>query len=57
MLNRNYWKILDEELEELNIYYFSGLSKKEKQQINKNVKNHRINSVACWISHPQLSGF
>ncbi len=43
MLNRNYWQILDEELEELNIYYFSGLSKKEKQQINKNVKNHRIN--------------
>ena len=38
LLNRNYWEILDEELEELNIYIFKDTTKKEEQQIDKNVK-------------------
>ena len=36
--NRDYWQVLDEELEELSIYIFKDTTKKEKQQINKNVK-------------------
>jgi len=36
--NRNYWQVLDEELEELNIYIFKNTTKKEKQQITKNRK-------------------
>ena len=36
--NRDYWQVLDEELEEVCIYQFQNATKKEKQQINKNRK-------------------
>lgn len=36
--NRDYWQVLDEELEELNIYVFKDTTKKEKEQIKKNSK-------------------
>jgi len=36
--NRDYWEILDEELEELDIYVFNDTTKKELKQIKKNVK-------------------
>ena len=39
--NRNYWEILDEELEELNIYVCSNTTKKELKQIDKNVKLYK----------------
>ena len=43
--NRDYWQVLDEELEEVCIYQFQNAAKKEKEQINKNVKltNRLIN--------------
>ncbi len=36
--NRDCWQVLDEELEELNIYIFKDTTKKEKEQIKKNSK-------------------
>ncbi len=36
--NRDYWQILTEDLEELDIYVFENTTKKEIKQINKNVK-------------------
>ncbi len=36
--NRDYWEVLDEEIEELNIYVFKDTTKKELKQIDKNVK-------------------
>ncbi len=45
LLNRYYWEVLDEGLEELNIYVFDDTTKKELKQIKKNVKlyNQLIN--------------
>ena len=39
--NRNYWEILDEELEELDIYIHNDTTKKELKQIDKNTKLYR----------------
>ena len=36
--NRDYWEILDEELEELCVSEFQNDTKKEKEQIKKNIK-------------------
>jgi len=41
LLNRDYWEVLDEELEELNIYVYSDTTKKELKQIEKNTKLYR----------------
>ena len=38
LLNRFHWEILDEELEELNIFDFEDTTKEEKKEIDKNVK-------------------
>ena len=38
LLNRYDWEILDEELEELCLCEFEDDTKKEKQQIKKNIK-------------------
>ena len=38
LFNRFNWEILDEELEELGIYEFKGMSKKEKKEVDENVK-------------------
>ncbi len=37
LLNRFHWEILDEELEELDIYGFKGMSKKE-EELDRNAK-------------------
>ena len=36
--NRDYWEILDEELEELYLCEFQNDTKEEKEQIKKNIK-------------------
>lgn len=36
--NRFRWEVLDEELEELNIYVFNDTTKKELKQIKKNAR-------------------
>ena len=38
LLNRYHWEILDKELEELNIYEFKSMTKKEKEQVKKNME-------------------
>ncbi|MBI2545926.1 hypothetical protein HYV81_01990 [Candidatus Woesearchaeota archaeon] len=38
MLNRDNWEVLDEELEEVNIYEFKDDTKEEKEQLRKNRK-------------------
>ncbi|MBI2545924.1 hypothetical protein HYV81_01980 [Candidatus Woesearchaeota archaeon] len=38
LANRDYWKVLDEELEELCIYEFSDDTKEEREQLRKNRK-------------------
>jgi len=38
LLNRHHWEILDEELEELNIYVFKDTTKQELKQIDRNVE-------------------
>jgi len=38
LINRDYWEIVDEDGEELNIYIFKNTTKKEMKQIDKNVK-------------------
>ena len=38
LLNRTHWEVLDEELEEVSVYIFRDTTKKEEQQIDKNVK-------------------
>ena len=45
--NRDYWQVLDEELEELNIYIFKNTTKK---QINKNIID-RANKVGVLVEN------
>jgi len=37
LLNRDYWKITDEDGEEVNIYLFKDETKKQKEQVKKNI--------------------
>mgnify|MGYP001580775598 CR=1 FL=1 len=38
LLNRFNWEILDENLEELDVYKFKNMTKNRKEQIKKNIK-------------------
>ena len=38
LINRDYWEIIDEDGEELDIYEFRGKTRKQKEQIKKNIE-------------------
>ena len=38
LTNRFHWQVLDEDSEELDVYEFKSTTKKQKEQIKKNVK-------------------
>ena len=38
LLNRDYWEIIDEDRENVNIYLFKNSTKKQKEEVNKNIR-------------------
>lgn len=38
LLNRDCWKVMDGEQEEINIYEFQNTTKKEKDQVKRNIE-------------------